>query len=197
MGELPAKLKVSAMNDNNPPNSQDGSIDPGHFRSWLHIVHSDRDKGLRDNNWWWHNKNFSISTDANNVSIDFEVANRGWADAKFVMVDYFVPTIVGIQHIRDESLSLMSGELRPVHFKFTIDGDLPIDSIPASANGPSVIIRITDLTSAAPSPREIIACMKELDTDRITATKTFFSWKKIPGMFVYPCCAPFPGQPDQ
>jgi len=185
------------MNDNQQPNQQDGPIQPSHYASWIHVVHSDADNGARNPDWWWHNKKFYIAQDEQSVQINFVIANRGWADAAFVMVDYFVPTQNGIIHKRDEGISLMSGELKKVDFKFSLEGEIPIDAKPASANSPSIVIRVTDLTTASPSTKEILSCLDELDINKGAAIAKIYKWKNVPGLFVYPCCALFPGQPDQ
>jgi hypothetical protein len=185
------------MNDGQTPNSQDGPINPSSYASWIHVVHSDADNGARHPDWWWHNQKFKIDQNERNVTIHFVIANRGWADAAFVMVDYFVPSLIGIIHERDESISLMSGQLQTVDFKFNLADKLPIDSTPASANSPSIVIRVTDLTTPAPSTKEILSCLKELDIAKDDAIEKIRKWKNVPGLFVYPCCALFPGRPNQ
>lgn len=183
--------KMSKTQDRN------GQIKPGDYASWIHIVHNQNDKGIRYENWWWHNQLFDIKQENNDVNVAFEIANRGWADASFLMIDYFFPTSVGISHVRDESFSLLSGEQKSVYTQFTIDGYLPNDSSSLSAQVPNIVIRVTDLSTPAPSPTVIIACLEGIKNNNPDSLKTLFNWKRVPGLFVYPCCALFLGKPDQ
>lgn len=188
-----------ADNDFLPLSGEDGPpapIDPTKYASWLYIRHGADDDGRRENGWWWHNSEFSIERDQGSVLVKYTLANVGWMDADAIQLDYLIVSSDRITVI-SKGFGLKSGEARAIEEGFDILGDMPEDIFNPAGALPWIAIRATDLTTPAPSLKDLADCLLGFRTDRQTATDTLKRWKRYPSLFVYPCCALFAGSPQK
>lgn len=180
---------------NNKVMRDDGPIDPSKYRSWIFVKHSNDDNGGRPVGWKRHNEFYEGPQGAqpgDKVNIKVRVANAGWANAPLVNVDIFVPVGSSWLVFNDvEQLSIDSGEEKRLEYEFTA-GPGYSDDTDAPSFQPSIIIRVCDLFTPVPSRAEIMSCLELLKTNYQGAIDTLREWKRMPGFFVYPCCALFP-----
>ena len=172
-------------------------IVPADFDSWIYLKHNVDDIGERPPGWWKHNENFSIVPKDGRLEVDFEIGNSGWANAPMVQVEFFVPVgdVWQVLHDESQSLAIPSGKTRHVHYVFTPSPTYENSEIARGIFAPDIAIRVTTITSKAPSRAEIASCLNLFNDDPAEAIKRLRIWKQSPGFFVYPCCGLFGGLP--
>lgn len=178
--------------EDGPPSA----IDPTAYASWLYIRHGTDDDGRRPKGWWWHNQEFSADRSLGSVLVTYTLANKGWMNADAIQLDYLIVSGAGVTVI-SKDFQLKSGYAQSINEGFDVLGDKPEDAYDPVGALPWLAIRATDLTTPAPSLKDISNCLLAFSTDRPSATETLMRWKRYPSLFIYPCCALFTGSPQR